>query len=63
MPDGKPAGVRCVNLLEDLTCNIYDSRPNVCREFTPAPDFCGQSQDEALRNIAAIERMTAAIIE
>jgi uncharacterized protein len=62
MPDGKPAGERCINLRDDLTCNIYDMRPKACREFTPSLEFCGRSQSEAMQNIAEIERLTAKTI-
>ena len=51
MPDGKPAGVRCLHLLEDYSCAIYQSgeRPKVCSDFKAEPDFCGSSREEALR--------------
>ncbi|WP_082889911.1 YkgJ family cysteine cluster protein, partial [Oleiphilus sp. HI0066] len=35
MPDGKPAGVRCVNLDSENRCMEYEKRPKVCREFNP----------------------------
>ncbi|MDY0099217.1 MAG: YkgJ family cysteine cluster protein [Bacteroidales bacterium] len=51
MPDGKPAGVKCIHLLDDMTCALYGdpSRPKVCIDFKPDPDFCGNSRDEAMR--------------
>jgi hypothetical protein len=51
MADGKPAGVRCIHLLEDCTCSIYNSKdkPKVCSDFMAEPDFCGSTQEEALR--------------
>ena len=51
MPDGKPSGVRCIHLLDDMSCALYGdpSRPKVCVDFKPDPDFCGNSREEALR--------------
>lgn len=61
MPDGKPAGVRCVQLTEDNRCLLYGSpdRPEVCNRLRPMPEMCGSSFDEAMRNIEELERMTA----
>lgn len=51
MPEGKPAGLRCIHLLDDYRCDLYGdpSRPKVCSDFKPDPDFCGSNRDEALR--------------
>jgi hypothetical protein len=51
MPDGKPAGIRCIHLLEDYSCAIYDdpSKPKVCSDFKAEPDFCGSDREDALR--------------
>jgi uncharacterized protein len=51
MPDGKPAGVRCIHLLDDFRCAIYNDpdKPQVCSDFKPEPDFCGSSREEAMR--------------
>ena len=51
MEGGKPAGIRCIHLLDDYSCAIYNSRqrPNVCSDFMAEPDFCGNSREEALR--------------
>ena len=32
---GKPLGVRCSNLLDDMRCAIYADRPAVCRNYQP----------------------------
>lgn len=60
MPDGKPAGVRCVNLNAEGLCRLWGTAeyPKVCRDFRPSPWVCGESSDEALRLIAALERAT-----
>lgn len=49
MPSGKPAGVRCVQLLDDLTCAIFNdsTRPAVCGGFKADPLFCGDTVEEA----------------
>jgi hypothetical protein len=51
MPGGKPAGVRCIHLLADYRCAIYDdpSRPKVCTGFKAEPEFCGEDRDDAMR--------------
>jgi uncharacterized protein len=51
MEGGKPAGVRCIHLLEDFKCAIYNTpaKPPVFTGFKAEPEFCGSSRDEALR--------------
>jgi uncharacterized protein len=51
MPDGKPAGVRCIHLRDDYSCAIYNnpSKPKVCSDFKAEPEFCGKDRDEAMR--------------
>jgi uncharacterized protein len=50
MAEGKSAGVRCIHLLDDYRCALYNSpdRPKVCRDFKAEPEFCGNSREEAL---------------
>jgi Fe-S-cluster containining protein len=59
MPNGKPAGVRCVNLTEDARCRVYATRPEVCRRLRPTPEMCGETRDDALRYLTELERATA----
>jgi len=49
MPSGKPAGIRCIQLTDDLKCAIFGSplRPKVCEGFKPELLFCGNSTEEA----------------
>ncbi len=49
MLSGKPAGVRCVHLTDDLTCAIFNApdRPEVCSGFKADPLFCGNTAEEA----------------
>jgi hypothetical protein len=60
MPDGKPAGVRCVNLDDGGRCRVWGTAqyPDVCRGFRPLPDVCGETAEQALALIAALERAT-----
>jgi len=57
MPGGKPAGVRCIHLLDDFTCAIYDhpSKPKVCDDFKAEPEFCGSSREEAMRILGSLQ--------
>jgi hypothetical protein len=61
MPDGKPAGVRCVQLAADNTCRLFGlpERPLVCARLRPEPEMCGSSAEEALLRLAELERLTA----
>ena len=57
MPDGKPAGVRCVQLADDFRCKIFGraERPQVCSDFQAEPLFCGDSREQALQLIQQLE--------
>jgi Fe-S-cluster containining protein len=56
MPEGKPAGVRCIHLQDDYKCALYGdpSRPQVCIDFKADPEFCGSSREEALRILGSL---------
>jgi Fe-S-cluster containining protein len=60
MPNGKPAGVRCVQLSADNHCKLFDDprRPKVCEQFKALKELCGSSQTEALRLLAELELST-----
>lgn len=60
MPQGKPAGVRCVQLTADNRCAIFGrpERPAFCGSLQPSADMCGTDAAEALRLIGALERAT-----
>jgi len=60
MPNGKPAGVRCVQLMDDFRCAIFGKpeRPAVCRALRPSPSMCGADRNEAMATLAALERAT-----
>jgi len=60
MPDGKPAGVRCVQLSADNLCLLFAKadRPSVCVRLRPNKEMCGQNADEALAYLTGLERAT-----
>jgi hypothetical protein len=61
MPEGKPAGVRCVQLTDDHRCGIFGQpeRPEVCVRLRPGEEMCGTSAREAYAYLARLERLTA----
>jgi Fe-S-cluster containining protein len=60
MPDGKPAGVRCVQLMDDFRCAIFGSpaRPAVCASLRPSVEMCGANGGEAYERLAHLELAT-----
>lgn len=60
MPNGKPAGVRCVQLSEDNRCLLFGKpeRPAVCVSLRPTPEMCGESDEAALIYLMELERVT-----
>ena len=63
MPQGKPAGQRCVQLDDALRCRIFGQpeRPAVCRQLRPEPAMCGPRDDggqHALQWLGALEAAT-----
>lgn len=61
MPDGKPAGARCVQLDAAGRCRLYGraDRPAVCARLAPAREMCGDARAHALAWLARLERATA----
>lgn len=60
MPQGKPAGVRCVQLTHDNRCAIFGrpERPPVCASLRPSPAMCGSDRTQALAGLALLEATT-----
>lgn len=60
MPEGKPAGVRCIQLGEDNFCMIFgqQGRPLVCSQFQADQVICGSSNQEALDTLIELEEIT-----
>jgi hypothetical protein len=61
MPEGKPAGVRCVQLTPDSRCRLFGrpERPQVCVKLRPSGEMCGQTREEAMVYLEMLERLTA----
>ncbi|AKJ32211.1 proteinase inhibitor [Caldimonas brevitalea] len=60
MPNGKPAGVPCVQLDQELRCRLFGhaERPAVCGSLRPDPEMCGDSREQALRWLGYVEQAT-----
>jgi len=56
MPEGKPAGVRCLHLTPDYRCALWGrpDRPDVCHAFRAEPDFCGTDRNEAMSILTSL---------
>lgn len=61
MPEGKPAGVPCVNLDSNMRCRIFNTpeRPAVCASLQPSAEMCGKCRDEAMNYLSELEKLTA----
>ena len=60
MPDGKPAGVRCIQLTEENRCRIFGrkERPAVCSSLKPSLEMCGETDAEAFEYLETLEFST-----
>lgn len=60
MPDGKPAGMRCVQLDDNQRCRLFGQpdRPAVCAGLQPSVEMCGSSREQAMRWLGDLERAT-----
>ena len=60
MPNGKPAGVACVQLLADFRCAVFRQpcRPEFCAGLKPAEEMCGASREQAMQILTALEIAT-----
>jgi hypothetical protein len=61
MPNGKPAGMRCVQLSEDNSCRIFGQpeRPAVCVGLRPVQSMCGDNREQALAFLNTLELATS----
>ncbi len=61
MPGGKPAGVPCVQLADDGRCRLFGlpERPAVCGALQPEPAMCGDSREQAMAFLSALEAETS----
>lgn len=62
MPEGKPAGVRCIQLDDALGCRLFGqpARPAVCASLQASPEMCGNSREQALIFLQQLEVLTSA---
>lgn len=61
MPDGKPAGVRCIQLAGNNRCRIFGmpERPAFCGGLQPSAEMCGNDREHALFWLTELENITA----
>jgi hypothetical protein len=61
MPNGKPAGVPCVQLTDDNRCKIFGhpERPAVCSSLQPSAEMCGDSDEHAYAYLIRLEAITS----
>jgi Fe-S-cluster containining protein len=60
MPEGKPAGVRCIQLMDDLRCAIFGKpeRPAFCGSLRPSEEMCGDDRHHAIQWLTRLEQLT-----
>ncbi|WP_408951922.1 YkgJ family cysteine cluster protein [Lysobacter sp. Hz 25] len=60
MPHGKPAGIPCVQLDDELRCRLFGKpeRPAFCGSLQPAQEMCGTSRSDAFATLSALEIAT-----
>lgn len=60
MPLGKPAGVRCIQLSDENKCLLFRkaTRPAVCVALKPSEEMCGKNYEDAMANLALLEKVT-----
>ena len=61
MPQGKPAGVRCIQLDEADRCRLFGDprRPAVCASLRPTLEMCGTERAHAMHYLTQLEAMTS----
>ncbi len=60
MPDGKPAGMACIHLDQQMRCRIFadPARPAVCDSLQPRRSMCGDDLRTAMTSLSELERLT-----
>ena len=60
MSKGKPASIRCIHLNKKNLCAIHDTKeyPEVCRNFTPMREMCGNNRKDAQIYLMNLENLT-----
>jgi Fe-S-cluster containining protein len=61
MPQGKPAGVPCVQLLPDMRCAVFGKpeRPAFCGGLQPSAEMCGSNREAALMWLTQLDQATS----
>lgn len=61
MPEGKPAGVHCVQLDAAFQCRLFGhpDRPAVCASLMPSIEMCGEHREHAMHFLQQLEHSTA----
>lgn len=61
MPQGKPAGVPCVQLDEAGRCRLFGQpgRPSVCASLQPSTEMCGSDRAQAMVWLQRLDAATA----
>lgn len=60
MPNGKPAGISCVQLDSQNRCMIFGKpeRPAFCASLQPSEEMCGNDREQAMFWLANLEQLT-----
>jgi hypothetical protein len=60
MPHGKPAGVPCIQLDDEMRCRLFGrpERPAFCSGLQPSREMCGSSVQHAMHWLAHLETAT-----
>ena len=60
MPNGKPAGVRCIQLDAQNRCMIFGKpeRPAFCGSLQPSAEMCRDTREEAIAWLNNLEKLT-----
>ena len=60
MPNGKPAGLPCIQLTDDLRCGIFGQpeRPACCSGLQASEEMCGDDRVFAMRWLSQLETLT-----
>jgi hypothetical protein len=60
MPNGKPAGVPCVQLDEASRCKLFGQpeRPSFCAGLQPSREMCGEHREQAIAWLTSLEFAT-----
>jgi uncharacterized protein len=60
MPNGKPAGVRCIQLDDTNRCQIFGmpERPAFCASLQASQEMCRDNREQAIAWLSTLEQLT-----